>query len=270
MFKKCLKYDFKAVFSIWWIAALTMIILAVPSGLILRNLLLDDHSNEIFPYETLWVFVCYFSIIAFALLTEILIFVRYYSNFFSDEGYLTFTLPVKRSTLFFSKFVTAYLFELMMLLVLIIDFFIVMCCLPPEYMKNVMGAIFGFFSSGYAVLGPWFFVYILEVLIILLLSVASSISMFLIITIGGVLVKKQKLLVTIGLVYASSTVLSILYIPLQLLYFPWALSVSYLTPANPFVAIALILLFFIAVQITVFFLMLFSILGCLERKLNLA
>ena len=42
-------------------------------------------------------------LVAFAVISSIIVFVRYYKHFFSDEGYLTHTLPVKTSTHMFSK-----------------------------------------------------------------------------------------------------------------------------------------------------------------------
>ena len=44
-----------------------------------------------------------FILIAFAIITSIVVFMRFYKHFFSDEGYLTHTLPVKTSTHMFSK-----------------------------------------------------------------------------------------------------------------------------------------------------------------------
>ena len=45
---------------------------------------------------------------------------RYYKNFFSDEGYLTFTLPVKTGHLLGSKVISAVLWMLFVLLCTII------------------------------------------------------------------------------------------------------------------------------------------------------
>ena len=50
----------------------------------------------------LLVIACVMAIIASAVVTELLVFVRFYKNFFTDEGYLTFTLPVSRKDLLLS------------------------------------------------------------------------------------------------------------------------------------------------------------------------
>ena len=44
-----------------------------------------------------------FILVAFVIISSFIVFVRFYKNFFSDEGYLTHTLPIKSSTHMFSK-----------------------------------------------------------------------------------------------------------------------------------------------------------------------
>ena len=56
--------------------------------------------------------------------TLIFVFIRYYKNFFTDEGYLTFTLPVKRSTLLNAKTVNAMIWGLLLIA------FIIACAIP--------------------------------------------------------------------------------------------------------------------------------------------
>lgn len=52
------------------------------------------------------------AIVAFAVIVLFILMSRFYKNFFTDEGYLTFTLPVKTSSLLFSKLWTTVIWTL--------------------------------------------------------------------------------------------------------------------------------------------------------------
>ena len=99
MLRKCLRYDFKSVFTYWLFGAITMLILSFPAGLALRSQIVNiENASNRFNWEILVLILYYFAIAAFLLLGSILIYVRYYKHFFSDEGYLTFTLLPLRCT----------------------------------------------------------------------------------------------------------------------------------------------------------------------------
>ena len=109
MLLKLLKYDLRSVFKYWWIAALSTLGLSVLGGFCI---LILDSSIIANVYQILAGFamgVVILGFVAFLILSQILVFMRYYKNFFSDEGYLTFTLPVKRTHLITSKLITATL-----------------------------------------------------------------------------------------------------------------------------------------------------------------
>ena len=102
MLKKLLKYDLKAVFKYWWIAAISTLGLSVLGGFavtVLRDTVSTEPEKKV-PIileilSSIALPLVYLGFIALGILTVIMIFARYYKNFFSDEGYLTFTLPVK-------------------------------------------------------------------------------------------------------------------------------------------------------------------------------
>ena len=126
MFKKCLKYDFRAFGKIWLIAAAVVLAIAILGSIGLGSFvfsLAEMVSITPKPTPDLWFFTQLFigllslfaifsSAVVFILGTELAICLRYYNHLFTDQGYLTFTLPVKRSTLFWSKTVSGYLFTL--------------------------------------------------------------------------------------------------------------------------------------------------------------
>ncbi len=278
MFKKLLKYDFKSIFSVWWIGAVSILVLSIPSGIVARNLVTANYTSygEIFSF--LWLYVYYFLALAFAFLTTILIFIRYYSNFFKDEGYLTFTLPVKRSTLYLSKLVSAFLMNLMTALTEIIALFIILT-MTPVSKRNSMPALFEMLSDIFSELFDMSQIYgtplvILNILGIIagimLYSVLSTSLIYLFISIGSTVVKKHKLLVTIGIIYLSSFVASFVLIPLFILVIMWSASVTTLTTFGFFsVPALLIILLLLVALITLITLVSLVNIGMLERKLNL-
>ncbi len=276
MFKKLLKYDFRSVFSVWWIAAVSILALAIPTGLVTRNLVTANYTSYGETFSILWLYVYYFLSIAFTFLTTVLIFIRYYSNFFKDEGYLTFTLPVKRSTLYLSKLLSAFLINLMTVITEIAAICIILL-ITPESKRNSTPILFDIlhqFFSGIAELtrmSPLVIPCILGVIAgIVLYSVLSTSLIYLFISIGSTLVKKNKLLVTIAIIYAASSLASFVLIPLFILVIMWGSSVMAITVFEFFSVPTLLIIFLISVVLItlITFISLVNI-GMLERKLNL-
>ena len=107
MLKKLLKYDLKSVFKYWWIAAIASLGLSAAGGFCISVMMAEkDVPALIAVLIVLTLLFSIIGIVAFSILSYILLYVRFYKNFFTDEGYLTFTLPVKRSQLLNSKLIT--------------------------------------------------------------------------------------------------------------------------------------------------------------------
>ena len=109
MLKKLLKYDLRSVFRFWWIVALISVGMAVLGGFAQSILYNNDIPRVINVIASIVVFFSYFCMMGLAVLTQVLLFIRFYRNFFTDEGYLTFTLPVKRETLLNSKVLAGFI-----------------------------------------------------------------------------------------------------------------------------------------------------------------
>ncbi len=281
MFKKLLKYDFKWIFSIWWIGAVSILVLSVPAGFALRNLVTANYTQYGEIFNGLWIYLYYLLICLFPALGAILIFIRYYCNFFRDEGYLTFTLPVKRSTHLLSKVVSGSLINLLSGITIFIAVCIIGTITPVEKGSSITALGFVtkiIFEVIWELISIGDFWFILYFLLIMLISVAGSVLStlltYLFITIGATVVKKHKVLATIGIMYASSFVASLAFIPVIILVVIWfgsAISIanfgSSVVLANCFVC--LLLLFVLAALATAITLIYSIITGTLERKLNL-
>ena len=103
MLKKLLKYDLKYVFRYSWLAIVLSLALSVVGGVLVSLIDGKNMPSEMVGILMMFIFLiglCFFAVPALLL---ILSFARFYKHLFTDEGYLTFTLPVKLSTQLNSK-----------------------------------------------------------------------------------------------------------------------------------------------------------------------
>lgn len=153
-------------------------------------------------------------LIAFAVISSIIVFVRFYKHFFSDEGYLTHTLPVKTSTLMFSKTWSTLLWVLITTVAVL--FFILLYVLIGSAPRGALlnTAVFSEIGEFFSYIIPemnasYWFVIIESILGILVSVVFSTFMIFTAITIGAVVAKKHKILAAIGFYYLINTAVSI-------------------------------------------------------------
>ena len=131
MFKKCLKYDLRAFGKIWLIAAAVVLVVSILGGigfgsmftasatmdaLEMQEIEMSDLDSALLTVRMMLGIISYmiliYSLVIFTAGTAIMLYVHYYRKFFTDQGYLTFTLPVKRSTIFWAKTTSAYIYNL--------------------------------------------------------------------------------------------------------------------------------------------------------------
>lgn len=282
MFSKLLKYDFKSIWKIWWIAALSVLGMSVVGGIGLTDIIINADNIDYFPFGIFGVMMTYMVFIAFGIITTVLLFIRFFKNFFTDEGYLTFTLPVKRSTLYWSKTVNAFIWYCftgaIIILSLLIVFFISPS--PEEPYSNL--ALYLFYNvkeiliSLYSDIGAWLYIYAALILAFILLSNLLSVMLIeLCITVGAMLVKKAKVLVAIGLMYGVSGFISIFSMILTFGFPNWTYTLTTVfasavvgDEALGFMALGLV---FLCLAVAAICAILSNVtLTCLERKLNLA
>ncbi len=221
MFGKVLKYDFKYIARFWWIIAASVLGLSVVASLDLRFIIENENTTSI-PITLMMiagVFFLFISIIAIfgsLIVTQVFIYIRFYKNFFTDEGYLTFTLPVSRKKLLLSKTLNALIFTTLHTLLIIVSVLIFITLAAPTAGQGIInldiwkGLIF-IIGKAWDAVGAWLIVYVLEALVLLvLLQMFSTCLVQLCITIGAVIAKKQKVLAAVGIYYITNSVLSII------------------------------------------------------------
>ena len=218
---------------------------------------------------------CYF------IATFVLIGVRFYRNFYTDEGYLTFTLPVKRSTLYFSKVLSGVIFMFATTLIVLLSVSIGLLLVPIEGASSVFGLVVRYLWELLRVsiqgLQKEFGTLILLVLGVLIgfcMLVYEVLVMYLCITIGSVIAKKHKLLLSIVCYYGINAVLSTISSIAQVIltiFSPFiAMAISAYASAVPGVLWAnLILLAVLGFMVVVLSLMYYETRKLIENKLNL-
>lgn len=281
MFGKLLKYDFKYVARIWWMLAVGVFGLTVAASLVFRAIFLNINSNGFFAFLSFlgmfFLVVSFIGIFGSLVVTEVLVFVRFYKNFYTDEGYLTFTLPVKRSKLLLSKTLNSIIwFALHTALILVcVVIFLglgVGSSMGTPPLKTVGSSIGWLWDK----VGFWLIVYAVEaILLFVVLSAFTTCLVQLCITIGAIVAKKQKVLAAVGIYYLVNTVLStvgsvFLVVFLTGLFEGFAVLIGGLNAFAANAAIALVLLIAILASLLVVLIVYFMTLGRIERKLNLA
>ena len=215
MLKKLLKYDFGAVIKLWSLGALAVLLLSAGGGLCMRILSSDRPFHGMINLVAgLGTFLSVLSVVAFSILTFILLAMRYYKNFFTDEGYLTFTLPVKLHTVINSKLIMVFVMLVLTGIVTSLSSTI-MQAIGDEYfvenMKDFFAGLGSFFqlAEEAGMLG-WAIVYVIEALLIMFFSSLFSV-LFLgcCITFGSVVAKKAKVLASIGIYYGANWIFSV-------------------------------------------------------------
>lgn len=206
MFLKLLRYKFNAHRNLFIIlSAIALSMSAVGAGAMW--LLEGDFVYKLEP-EILSVFaglVCtllisatYYGLIAYTIATAILLLVQFYRNHFSDEGYLTFTLPATTHQHLLSSFLniliwtTAAMFHLFICIIIMIS----PLYISNNYLVETITDLMDFMSaSGIE----------LPAVSIPMLGISSLLTVCLLpmlaICIGCVAVKRKKLLASFGIGY---------------------------------------------------------------------
>ncbi len=219
MFGKLLKYDFTHYLKLWTVGAATALIMAAVGGFCQSQSPWLYRTDRVFLglMFSLITVVSVISIIAFSLLSTVLICMRYAKNCFSDEGYLTFTLPAKRSTIFNAKLTGGIIYYVMTLIVTVCAFLIFLGLASERTLHNIIMAFRNLIIEGTQYIGGYFWAYLaMAVLIFVLYCLFTLMMMYFCITFAGTRVRKNKVLAGVGIYYLFSTILGVV---IQLCFF---------------------------------------------------
>ncbi len=214
--RKLLKYDLRSMRTIFLIASASLLIFALFGTACMK---ITTHYRYAVKYSAQIGLLSTFAEIGIGLTTVafcayitfmfILILRRFYTHLYTDQGYLTFTLPVKRREIFASKLVFGEIYMLAAEAVAAVGILII--SLFGKYgtfiNADVVKGISEFFSDGFDMFGGFWLQYIAEVFIIFVLMNALAILIgYSCISVGALLVKKYKVLMGIGVYYALNSI----------------------------------------------------------------
>ena len=274
MLKKLLKYDLKAVLKYWWIAALSSVALSFAGGWSI-SVFVNEKELPIALYvvATIVAIAVVLGISMFFFVTAIFIYTRFYKNFFTDEGYLTFTLPVKRTQLLNSKLITSIITSSLTGLIVVIDFFIAIFIGTADLVsKDDLLLIWDEFSHIPTDNMIYLVIFVIEALLLLLLcEILAALFVFSCITVASIITKKAKIITAIGIYYVANSVSSSL---LSIFWLFGVGSIGYWMDSIPenyvFPVFALLLfmcILFMGILCTAFYSLQYWM---LDRKLNLS
>ena len=221
MFAKLLKHEWKSTGALLGILSVGALGIGVLAAVVLRILVTNGskwmESESLFVLlipmlGTMLVFL-FVALIAYMLGTQVFLLIRFYRNKFTDEGYLTFTLPVNAHQIFLSSALYILIWQIISGVVAAAAVNIALLfgtaqegILSTEIL-DLSGAIFTGFEDLYSALG--YEHYMITNLIRSVISVlASTIIMMTSVTVGAVAAKRHKLLAAIGIYYGATVVIN--------------------------------------------------------------
>ena len=222
MLRKVLKHDLNAVWRPWVILSISALLLSVVGGLSLRSLITYDNSSGFFaywmPFAAMTLGISVMGIIAYNVAELIIVAVKFYQSFFTDVGYLTFTLPVKRHTLFNSKLLTNFIISFSSTVVTVLAIIIMLLITPANVdgsgilLATAWEYFVLIFVDLFAIPEGWFAAYFIVAILIAIAYyiVFANLIIYMCITVASTLVKKAKLLLAFGIYYAVNSVMSII------------------------------------------------------------
>ena len=275
MLKKLLKYDFNAIFKYWWIGALTTVILAIAGagcGSILETE--KELPGGVTVFATIGIVLVVLGIFAFIIFSELLVYVRFYKHLFTDEGYLTFTLPVKRHQILSSKLISGFICGILTALVAVVDgAIIILTTFRKEFFydgwyKDLTASLKEFIADFG---GVNLIIQSIELILLAFLSLAFSILFtYLCITFAGAISKKSKLASAILIYYGATSISSVF---MYMFYFfgvdavnGWMYDMQRDTEVMVYTLLLLLAIFFITMLCVGAYTLNYRL---LDRKLNL-
>lgn len=151
------------------------------------------------------------ALIAYSVVSVIFIYVRFYKNLFTDEGYLTFTLPVKSHSLLLSKLITYAIWGFITafaVFAFILIFVLVGCATPGQIVSTTVWEGLCEFLREMLSMSPLaVLVYIAEIIV---QAIASGLMVFLSIAIGCTVANKHKVVTSVAFYFVLNTALQVI------------------------------------------------------------
>lgn len=222
MFAKLIKHELRSTWKTQGIFSIAALGLSIPGSIIMRIVIYYGSQSDASPatqlavssLHTLLVFI-FLALFIYVLGTGISLFVRFYKSRFTDEGYLTFTLPVRSSSIFLSFYinmliwlVVAYVTAGLSVLIILLFGTGTDVLVNTEVFTGIGNFVESFTEIASYMDDP---LYLPLTLVQLLVSfLYTPLIGMVCLTLGAVWAKKHKILAAIGVYYIISVITSIL------------------------------------------------------------
>ncbi len=222
MFSKLLKYDFRSLTKFGLpISIITLglgMLGAIDAFFAFRALFTEiyegDGSFGVVMFSSLGlislIFIIY-GILLCATIMQIIVYVNYYKTLCTDQGYLTFTLPVKQKDILLSKSLNSFIWGAIVTVAIIVSLAAIIMAIyfgvESVTPSNPTAPDDSLYPTD-TMTGVWEVILIL--LTVILYALNNTQLIFMVIFFASVISKKNKGLVAIGLVVATNLVYSIL------------------------------------------------------------
>lgn len=230
MLGKLLKYDFKATGKMFGILSIIVLCTtALGCGALTMMIGYDGFSANnpvelIFSISISMMFIfSVLAIFAYSLAVMVLVIHRFYNSMFTDQGYLTFTLPVSSHTLLLSKTISSSVTMICSVIV------VVLCVIGFIFTSDLAagdGNLLRLIGEALRELLDAFGINAIAnistaIVLLIVRQISSILTIFLAFTIGAVIVKKHKVLAGIGFYFAISCGVSIIQsvVSVEIMYF---------------------------------------------------
>lgn len=212
MVRKLIKYDFMSYLRILLPVQLILIGVALINRIIqlFEPPLAENGSGSSAIYSTIFTssLVLYIMSIAVCLvITVIVAIVRFYQGIYTSEGYLNHTLPVTAAQHIWAKLLTSMLFFVGSLFAVFISFMIITA---GDLNIEIFKAGFYLLGKAFNSYGANIALYIIEGIIVLLLSLTAMYLKFYCCLSVGQLAKKRKILLAFGVYFGIYVVKQII------------------------------------------------------------
>ena len=202
MFAKLLKHEWKATWGILGVLSLCALGASVVGALMIRMLETQAGEEYFEPFQGIMVMMLMAIILGLVVYyfgANLVLYHRFYKNKFTDEGYLTFTLPAKSWEILLASMVNILIWMVIIAVVLGIGIVIMLGIGLAEHWEEIWDLEMTIFEG----LDD-----IMDMTAQLVSSAISGIAnvavLLCCITIGATIAKKHKILAAIGIYYGAS------------------------------------------------------------------
>lgn len=196
MFRKLLKHDWRATAGTLGILTLAALGVSLLGGGILYLLTCyEELPGMAMAGLTISLVFVFLSLIGYVVAVEIIQLVRFYKSRFTDEGYLTFTLPVSSHQIFLSTVVTMLIWTMITWLVLLVCFAVILLIgipwneMPMADISEIMEYATDFY--GFEMEPAYVVIQTLQVIVGCVYSIVMVLTCL---TLGAVIAKKHKII----------------------------------------------------------------------------